>query len=250
MTALTVGVTTAKFPECKRGVAVNIAASLTRNSGLSERNCVVDADPHLLDVTIRLATGGPSIEDFARNRVKGVSTLGRYHAPEFAVVPCEGEAPSRVRLGIEAAHEPLREAFDVVVYDLPGGPTGPGQVMGARLEKLDWLVLAVTPVEEAIASAAHFIELFETARSHGEIGQVGLAIVTTGDESSVQFQPEEVEAILGVSTLVRIPQLWGRSEPNVGFGPALAIPELDDSVEDMLRAFLVGRMREAQFATF
>jgi hypothetical protein len=249
MTALTVGVTTAKFPECKRGVAVNIAASLTRNSGLAERTCVVDADPFSLDVTTRLAVAGPSIEDFARNRVKGVSTLGRYHSPEFAVVPCEGDQVSRVHLGVEAAHEKLRDAFDVVVYDVPAGPTGPGQVLGARLDKLDWLVLAVTPVEEAIASAAHFIEMFETARSRGEIGTVGLAIVTTGDESSVQFQPEEVEAILGVTTLVRIPQLWGRSEPNVGFGPALAIPELDDSVEDMLRAFLVGRLRESRFAT-
>ena len=31
-----------------------------------------------------------------------------------------------------------------------------------------------------------------------------------------------------------VPQLWGRSEPNLGFGPALAIPELDDAVDSLV----------------
>ena len=66
MTALTVGVTTAKYPECKRGVATNIAASLARHSAVSARVCVVDADPFTLDVTTRLGVGGPVLEDFAR----------------------------------------------------------------------------------------------------------------------------------------------------------------------------------------
>ena len=49
MTALTVGVTTAKNSACKRGVATNIAASLARHSAASARVCVVDADPLVLD---------------------------------------------------------------------------------------------------------------------------------------------------------------------------------------------------------
>ena len=68
-----------------------------------------------------------------------------------------------------------------------------------------------------------------------------LAVLCTGDESCAVFEPEEVEAILGVATVGRVPQLWGRSEPNLGFGPALAIPELDDAVHDMLMAFRLGR---------
>jgi NaMN:DMB phosphoribosyltransferase len=45
VTALTVGVTTAKHPECKRGVATNMAASLARDAAISARVCVVDAGP-------------------------------------------------------------------------------------------------------------------------------------------------------------------------------------------------------------
>jgi cellulose biosynthesis protein BcsQ len=249
MTALTVGVTTPIAPDCKRGVAVNIAASLARNSALSDRICVVDADPIHLDVTTRLAVGGTSIEDFARVRVKGVATIPTYHSPEFSVLPSEGDQLARIHAGVENAHDVLRDAFDVVIYDLPGGPTGPGRVMGARLDKLDWLLLAVTPEKEAIAAAGHFIEMFETGRSRGEIGDVRLAVVCTGDESTVAFEPGEVEAILGVSTLGRIPQLWGRSQPNPGFGPALAIPELDDAVYEMLMAFRLDRDHQHQFAT-
>jgi hypothetical protein len=39
----------------------------------------------------------------------------------------------------------------------------------------------------------------------------------------------------------RVPQLWGRAEPNRGFGAALAIPELDAAVYDLFAAFRGGR---------
>ena len=47
----------------------------------------------------------------------------------------------------------------------------------------------------------------------------------------------------------RIPQLWGRSEPNRGFGAALAIPELDDAVYDLFAAFREGRRAPRRLLT-
>ncbi|MDQ1476671.1 MAG: hypothetical protein QOE62_1900, partial [Actinomycetota bacterium] len=140
MTALIVGVTTAKHPECKRGLATNIAASLARHAAISARVCVVDADPLALDVTTRLAVGGPVVEDFARLELPSMARLGRVGSPSMAVLPCGGGPLARVHLAAEAALRELRDAFDVVVCDLPGGPSGPGQALGSRLELLDWLV--------------------------------------------------------------------------------------------------------------
>ena len=65
MTALTIGITTARDPACKRGLAVNIAASVARNAAGVARVCLVDADPLTLDVTTRLAVRGPCLQDFA-----------------------------------------------------------------------------------------------------------------------------------------------------------------------------------------
>ena len=237
MTALTVGVTTAELPECKRGVATNVAAALARHSAVSDRICLVDADPFALDVTTRLGVSGPVIEDFARADMPSVGRLGQIHAPVMTVVPCGGSAIGRVRFALERALPALEDAYDVIVCDLPGGPTGPGSAMGARLELLDWLVLAVTPEPAAVHAAAHFLERFRTATDRGDIGTVGLTIVATGDESSDALGADEMEAVLGANLTTRIPQLWGRAEPNLGFGPALAIPELDDAAYDLFTAF-------------
>jgi cellulose biosynthesis protein BcsQ len=250
VTALTVGVTTARDPACKRGLATNIAASLARNASISARVCVVDADPHALDVTTRMGLRGPVIEDYARPQAPSIGSLARLHSPAMAVVPCGGSTEARVHLGAESALPLLRDGFDVVVCDLPGGPAGPGSVLGSRLELLDWLILAVTPEPGAVASAAHFLEHFETARDRGVVGKVQLAVVCTGDESSALLARDEVEAVLGLPTAGRVPQLWGRAEPNLGFGPALAIPDLDDAVHDVFMGFVRGRRAQrTSFAT-
>ena len=243
MTALTVGVTTAKHPECKRGVATNIAASLARHSAVSDRVCVVDADPLALDVTTRLPARGPVLEDFARSTPPSVSRLGRVGSPSMAVLASGGGPLPRIHLAAETALGELRDAFDVVVCDLPGGPSGPGLALGSRLELLDWLVLTVTPEPGAVAATSHFLEHFQTARSRGDIGGVQLAIVCTGDEGTAALSDAQVEAALDAEVAGRIPQLWGRAAPNRGFGAALAIPELDDAVYDLFAAFQRGRDR-------
>jgi MinD-like ATPase involved in chromosome partitioning or flagellar assembly len=245
VTALTVGVTTARDPACKRGIAANVAASLARHAAAADRVCVVDADPIALDVTTRLGVTGPVLEDYARPKVPTTGQLVRLHSPDLAVVPCDGGAVGRVRLAVEHALPVLRDAFDVVVCDLPGGPSGPDSVVGNRLELLDWLVLAVTPEPAAVQAASHFLELFETARSRGDVTGVELAVVCTGDESCTELDTDEVATRLGTPVASRIPQLWGRAVPNLGFGPALAIPELDHAVYDLFASF-----RRESFAPF
>ena len=244
MTALTVGVTTAKYPECKRGVATNVAASLARHSAVSDRICVVDADPFALDVTTRLGVCGPVLEGFARPNPPALSALARVESPSMAVLPCGGGPIARVHLAAEPAFSQLREAFDVVVCDVPGGPSGPGQALGTRLDLLDWLVLTVTPEPAAVTATSHFLELFQTARDRGDIGRVRLAVACTGDEGSAVMSVAEVGTALDVAVSGRIPQLWGRSEPNRGFGAALAIPELDDAVYNLFASLRDGRDHE------
>jgi cellulose biosynthesis protein BcsQ len=222
-------------------VATNIAASLARHSAVSARVCVVDADPLALDVTTRLAVGGPVLEDFAGRTPPDAAQLGRTGSPPMSVLPSGGGPIARVRLAAEAAWSELRAAFDLVVCDLPGGASGPGLALGTRLELLDWLVLAVTPEPSAVAATSHFLELFQTARARGNIGGVRLAVVCTGDEGSAVLSLGEVEAMLDVAVSGRVPQMWGRAEPNHGFGAALAIPELDDAVYDLFAAFREGR---------
>jgi hypothetical protein len=242
VTALTVGVTTAKHPECKRGLATNIAATLARHNAVSARVCVVDADPLALDVTTRLPVAGPVLEDFARPSAPAAARIARVGWPsQLAVLPCGGGSVARVHLAAEPALRELRDAFDLVVCDVPGGPSGPGLALGARLELLDWLVLAVTPTRPAVAATNHFLELFQTGRTHGEIGGVKLAVVCTGDENSCELSTSEVDTMLDVPVVGRIPQLWGRTKPNRGFGAAPAIPELDDAVYALFQTFREGR---------
>jgi MinD-like ATPase involved in chromosome partitioning or flagellar assembly len=248
VTALTLGITTARDPVCKRGVATNVAASLARNSAVSARVCVVDADPLTLDVTTRLGVRGPVLEDYARPQMPTIGQLARLHSPSLAVLPCGGGGIGRLRFAADRALPELKEAFDVVVVDVPGGPSGAGSVVGSRLEALDWLVLAITPEAGAVAAASHFLELFDTARDRGDIGDVKLAVVSTGDESCTFLTPHEIEADLGVALAGRVPQLWGRAEPNLGFGPALAIPDLDDAVHDVFMAFRLNRDHRSSLA--
>ena len=137
MSALTVGVTTAKHPECKRGVAANLAAALSRHSAVSARVCVVDADPLALDVTTRFGVRGPYLEDFARPGAPDHGDLVHMHSPMMTVVGSKGDPVARARFATEKALPLLRKSHDVIVCDLPGGPTGPGLAVGARLDELD-----------------------------------------------------------------------------------------------------------------
>lgn len=229
MTALTVGVTSARNPECKRGLAVNLAASLARDPRRALRVCVVDADPLNLDVTTRLAVRGPLLEDYAEREAPVASALGSVHEPPLWVLPSAGAGVGLTRRATERALRELRDDFDVVVCDIAGGTSGPTVVNG-HLDQLDWLLVAVTPEAEPVADAVRFLDHLEAAQDRGEIsGSVRFGVVTTGDEGSIELPAGALADALGRPVVGSIRQLWGRAAPNLGFGAALGIDELDDA---------------------
>jgi len=234
VTALTIAITTPRSPACKRGVAVNLAASLARHAASGSRVCLVDADPSARDVTTRLAVSGPYLEDFADQRVPDAirlaDALATLREPPLWVLPSAGGGVGATHRGMGNVLAPLREAFDVVICDVVGGPAGPGRVMSNRMAQLDWLLLAVTPELDAVERAVRYLDQFEEARARGHVAaSVRIGVVTTGDESSNDVGALTVAALLGPSFLGSLRQLWGRALPNVGFGAALGIGELDDS---------------------
>jgi len=234
VTALTIGIATAHDPACKRGLAVNFAASLARRATPAVRVCVVDADPCSRDVTTRLAVAGYSLEDLPARLPVSVSLLdglGSVYDPPLWVLPGSGTGAGAAHRALGDVVGELRAGFDVVVCDLACGPVGSGVVQADRLVGLDWIVLAVTPERAAVEAAFRFVERFGDARLRGEVARsVQLGVVTTGDESSTELGLDVVAAMLGEPVLASVPQLWGRAAPNVGFGAALGIDELDDAV--------------------
>lgn len=234
MTALTVGVTSARNPACKRGVAVNLAASLARDPERALRVCVVDADPLNLDVTTRLAVRGPALEDFADGLAPEPSALGSVHEPALWVLPTAGTGVGLTHRATDRALRQLRDDFDVIICDLVGGPSGPARAVSGRLEQLDWLLLAVTPDHESVSDAAHFLDELRQLQDNGDIAEaVRVGVVITGDESSVGLSADAVGAALGCPVLGSVPQIWGRAAPNLGFGAALGIADLDDAIADL-----------------
>ena len=228
MTALTVGITTARFATCKRGLAVNLAAIRAREV-TGSRVCVVDADPRSLDVTTRFGVRGPYLEDFAE-QVVSADDLASVHEPPLWVVPSADAGVGLAYEGAARALPRLRRDFDLVICDVLGGPAGPARVLG-RLEQLDWLLVAVTPDVEPVETAVRFLAQFDEALRRGDVASsVRVGIVTTGDEGSTDLSSEVVGRALGRPVVGSIRQLWGRTAPNLGFGAALGIEELEASV--------------------
>jgi Mrp family chromosome partitioning ATPase len=235
VTGLTIGITTPRSPACKRGLAVNVAASLARDAARGSRLCLVDADPFARDVTIRLAVSGPHLEDFAGSHVADAGafadSLADLHEPALSVLPSAGTGVGPAHRGVGCVLPALRETFDIVICDLVCGPSGPARVVSNRLEQLDWLLLAVTPQRAPVEAAGRFVDQFEEARDRGHVAaSVRLGIVATGDEGSTDLGALALAELLGPPFLGSVRQLWGRAVPNFGFGAALGIDELDHSV--------------------
>jgi MinD-like ATPase involved in chromosome partitioning or flagellar assembly len=209
---------------------VNLAASLARDPE-RRRVCVVDADPLNLDVTTRLTVRGPVLEDFAEDDVPVTSALGSVHEPPLWVLPSTGAGVGLTRRATPRALHRLRGDFDVVICDLLGGASGPAGVIGRRLDPLDWLLVAVTPRADAVADAAELLaQLRADAEPGGTAEAVRIGVVTTGDEGTAELTPDVVAGQLGERVVGSVRQLWGRAAPNLGFGAALGIEDLDDAV--------------------
>ena len=210
---------------------MNLAASLARDERRRARVCVVDADPLSLDVTTRLAVRGPCVEDFAGEAGPGAAALGSVHEPPLWVLPSTGAGVGVTNRG--AARALPRAARRLRRRGLRSrrGPRSPARV-GGGLDQLDWLLVAVTPDVEPVEVTARFLEQFDGMRDRGDdrARSVRLGVVTTGDEARPTSSPDVVAKALGRPVLGSVPQLWGRAAPNLGFGAALGIAELDDAV--------------------
>jgi MinD-like ATPase involved in chromosome partitioning or flagellar assembly len=234
MAALTIGVTSARFEACKRGLAANYAAVLARDEQQSV--CVVDADPRSCDVGTRLGVVGPTMRRFTAPKLRGdvdaldARRLARMAYPPLHVLPIE---PAFVDLDYRAAYDAsitaLRDAFDVVVVDLPVGAGRPGPTLDGRMvDRLDVLLVALTPDRPALAATLRHLELFAEAHARGAIApHVSTRVVITGDEASAVLDPEDVADRLGEACAGHVPQLWGRALPNLGFGPTLGVSFLE-----------------------
>jgi cellulose biosynthesis protein BcsQ len=244
--AFTVGVTAARFEACKRGVAANYAAILAKHE--REAVCLVDADPRSCDVGTRLAVSGASVRRFARAggaRRAGAAAAGipRLEFPPLHVLPAEpGYVDIAYCQAYDTTMDTVRRAFDVVVVDLPVGAGRPGPTLDARLvDHVDVVVLTVTPDRAALAATLRYLELFATAQENGEIApHVRAVCVITGDEGSTMLDREDVEDRLGDAVAGHVPQLWGRSLPNCGFGPTLGIGFLEAAVTELHAALASG----------
>jgi hypothetical protein len=175
------------------------------------------------------------LEDFAGPHISDPGALAdalvSLPDPPLWVLPSAGGGVGATHRAVARVLAPLREVFDVVICDVVAGPSGPARVLSDRMEQLDWLVLAVTPELEAVGRAARFVEQFEEARDRGHVAEsVRIGIVATGDEGSTHLGVLAMAALLGEPFLGSLRQLWGRAVPNPGFGAALGIGELDESV--------------------
>ncbi len=238
MPAFTIGVTAARFEACKRGIAANYAAILARRDDRSV--CVIDADGRSCDVGTRLGVRGTTVQRFAAPRLASGGAalsprvLSRMVYPPLTVVPVEPsflDAP--FRLAYDATLDGVRDAFDIVVLDLPVGAGRPGPTLDARMvDRVDVLLVAATPDRAAVSATLRHLELFDEAKQRAAVARhVDAFVVMSGDEGSTLLDPVDVAELLGDRLIGHIPQLWGRSLPNFGFGPTLGISFLEAEVE-------------------
>jgi hypothetical protein len=136
----------------------------------------------------------------------------------------------------------VQAAFDVVVVDLPVGAGRPGPTLDGRMiDRLDALVLMLTPDRSALAATLRHVELFAEAIDRGAIApHVRLAVAMTGDEGSTTLEPADVAERLGDVCVGHVPQCWGRALPNLGFGPTLGVPSLDDAIDGLHRRLVAS----------
>ncbi len=206
-----IGITSARSGDWKRGVAANVAARLAADGACSV--AVVDCDSAGRDIGDRL----------------GVETHACVEWPPLTVVPACAMVDLRAaRTSIER----VAATHDLVVVDLPLGAGAPGPALDAELlAPIDRLVVATDLSSSALRATARWVELVEIAQQSGGIpDQVEIVIAVVGESVGTTSERLVLAAMLGAAVVAGVPQYWGRTPPNFGFGPTLGFPELDDAL--------------------
>jgi hypothetical protein len=129
----------------------------------------------------------------------------------------------------------LRVAADLVVVDCPisdGALRRDG--VAQLLQALDVLVVAVTADRASVAAARRLFDGLPRAVERGWVPPaLRLRIAVTGDEGSNLLDAREVAESFDVPGTI-VPQWWGRTAPNFGFGPTLDIPEIEVGLASLL----------------
>jgi hypothetical protein len=249
--APTIGVTTSRSPVCKRGITANLAfySAASRDDGLGPvAVAVVDSDVREADVRTRLELAG---ESSVRDSLVECRTLVWPALRVFACAAPDIDADRSLR---SAAHAPLdaarREWHRVVFVDLPPGAGRPGPGLDSGIvQRLDALLVAVTPARDALAACRRHLGLIDEAKTRGHLRRdLRVGVVLTGDEVSAEVSPSRAAALLGPyrhAVVGSIPQLWGRSRPNQGFGPTMGFPDLEAAYATVLAGLPTESVRSA-----
>jgi hypothetical protein len=242
MTAIVIGVTSPNDPVCKRGLATNVAATIDHLSFHKLRVCVLDADIFEYDVTTRLAAQGPTIESFLDNPAD-LSRLWTYRST-LTVVGNGGDDLADAIVGTASAIGSLRSSFDVIVCDLPCLEPAERYLSPILGSLLDLLVIAVTPT---LACARSLTKAFTSDHTPWSDLDTSFerVLVATGHENECDLSTSEMTALFQEPVVTRIPQLWGRAKPNIGFGAAPANEELDQAVRPLFDRIMQLRKRDA-----
>lgn len=216
-----VGITTARSLDWKRGVAANVAARLSAD-GIS-RVAVIDADPRSRDVGDRL----------------GITVRGRLEWPELTVVPINVSTTPAMTDGHIRS---LEERFDIVVVDLPAGAGAPGPALDSGLlGRLDRLVVMTELSVAAVRSTRRWAELVRWGKTAGHLPHAVEVVAAVCDEAIVD-DPARIRlaTTLCLPVVASVPQWWGRTAPNLGFGPTLGFPVLDQALRSVALADPAG----------
>jgi Mrp family chromosome partitioning ATPase len=211
---IVLGFTTARSLDWKRGVAANVAARLAAD-GVA-RVAVVDADPRSCDVGDRL----------------GMTVRGRLEWPDLTVVPLSVSAKPAMTAGHIRS---LADRFDIVVVDLPAGAGAPGPVLeSGLLERVDRLVVMTELSVAALRSTRRWAELVSWAKNAGHVQHdVEVVAAVCDEEVADDGARSRLATTLGLPVVASVPQLWGRIPPNLGFGPTLGFPVLDQALRSV-----------------
>jgi hypothetical protein len=177
---------------------------------------VVDADPASVDVGDRL----------------GLAVRGRLEWPALTVVPATaGLRSATARNRIATA---VRD-HDLVVVDLPRGAGAPGPSLDTGLlDHVDRLVVASDGSPESRRVTRRWADLVAVARDRGHLpARLEVVAVLCADDPVERGDWAAIEAQLALPIVASVPQWWGRTPPNLGFGPTLGFPVLDDALRSV-----------------
>jgi MinD-like ATPase involved in chromosome partitioning or flagellar assembly len=224
--AFVVGITAARAGDCKRGVAANVAARCAADG--DRRVAIVDADPASRDVGDRL----------------GAVVAARIAWPPLHVTPMAGgPVPPDIAARVAAAQvSEVSRDHDLVVVDLPLGAGAPGPSLDAGLAGLlDRLVIMTSVTPESLTATARYTRLVAEAHRRGHIRDTLELVVTLAlDAPAAPHELVQATNEVGLPVLGAVPQYWGRTPPNLGFGPTLGFAPLDAALRRLGQAPVAG----------